>query len=174
MQELDYDGAMAVLVEDVKSAIMQRLGNNEQFARRSYVRTLFALVDAWVFSAKNAVLKAHAGGTVPLNSDELPLLREKAYELDEAGKVLTRDKYPPFLANVKFAFAVYARSFSRPYHLDPSGSGWSDFRAAYKIRNRLTHPKTNAALSISDDELATVERASDWFIHVSAELVRGP
>jgi hypothetical protein len=176
MKELDFDGAMSVLVEDARHAIMRLLpGPEEQFARRSYVRASFAMIEAWTFAAKKAVLKAHENGVavVSLSAGEVAGLTEESYSISEDGSVSIQRKYPAFMNNFRFTFAMFAKAFGKTYVLDVSGVGWQDFSAATKVRNRITHPRSAAALAITYDEARLVERAVEWFMRASSELVRG-
>jgi hypothetical protein len=55
------------------------------------------------------------------------------------------------------------------YTLD-TGEGWAAMLATIKIRDRLVHPKRAIDMIVTDDELATVSSAQDWFHKLTREF----
>jgi hypothetical protein len=100
----------------------------------------------------------------PLFSDgEVAILREEGYQLDEAGRVSTREQFPATKGNVRFGCFAFAKANNSPHVIDCGSSGWQAFRDAVAIRNRLVHPKVPNDLLVSDDDMKTVRAAITWF-----------
>jgi len=59
---------------------------------------------------------------------------------------------------------VQARIISPEISVEFSAAGWSNLRQAVSIRNRITHPKPDQGLSISDDDLAVVGSGMSWLV----------
>jgi hypothetical protein len=119
---------------------------------------------------RNNRVHGHLGAE--LSAGELALLKEEVYSVDEEGRVRARPQYVSTPANVRFVFNVLHRVTGRKPRVDYSRQGWSDFKAAVRIRNRIVHPKRLAEYRISSAELATVERGLGWFRKSHGEFFR--
>lgn len=73
----------------------------------------------------------------------------------------------PYIAMI---FRCYAEALDSVYNLDRKGSGWSNLTAAFKIRDRITHPDTADQLEISDIEIRRVDEAFCFFWNSLMEL----
>jgi hypothetical protein len=136
-----------------------------QFWRRTYVRALFAFVEAQIWFYKTYALMAVEGGLAHLTVGELALLNELQFDL-EKGKVREQKKFLPVAENFRFAVYILAKAYRSTYVLDVSGKEWSWFREAIDIRNRITHPKVPTDIIISDEE-------SNKLLHVGRWLTSG-
>jgi hypothetical protein len=61
-------------------------------------------------------------------------------------------------------FQVVAKAYSLEFELKKDGTEWRALLAGVEIRNRLTHPKTIASMSVNDLEVETVRGAGQWFM----------
>jgi hypothetical protein len=147
--------------------------DEEQLQRRIMVRTLFAWIEGTVHALKRQVLEYYTEGRIELSQAEYAILREESYRLKDSGKTHAATTYPRTLPNVKFTFPIYARTwgitfeFTPPLNQDPR---WQSLCQAYEVRNRLTHPKSAADLTVSDVELEKVKEASRWFVDQLARI----
>jgi hypothetical protein len=82
------------LREDVNCAIeeMEERGD-DQFSRRTYVRTVFAMIEGAVFALKQEVLEENRIRRFDLSPAELAILSESSYYLTERGKPRVGDCY---------------------------------------------------------------------------------
>jgi hypothetical protein len=55
--------------------------------------------------------------------------------------------------------------------VDFSVGGWSDLHRAVEIRNRITHPKPDVDLQITDDDLGMVESAVSWLLRTMNDVM---
>lgn len=92
------------------------------------------------------------------------MLREESFSLNGRGKIQIQQKFVPIDANIRFAFSMYGRAIGRAIELNCSGEEWHAFKNALAIRNRIVHPKSADELSITDDELACVRKATNWIL----------
>jgi hypothetical protein len=100
------------------------------------------------------------------------MLEEVSYELNDKGETKTQVKFIPLTKNLRFAFDTAARAFNVPYKLVVDDEGWSKFRDALIIRNRITHPKVIDHLQLSDDEVQIVADTATWFLNNQRALFR--
>jgi len=56
-----------------------------------------------------------------------------------------------------------AQACQCPYSIDKGNKTWTSFKEALRIRDRLTHPKKQEDLIISDNELRAVEKTAQWY-----------
>lgn len=149
-------------------------GQDSQFWRRMYVRTVFARIEGIVYCMKQIALEAAKLHDVELPPAETALLLEHSYELNDKGVVKTRTKFINLKQNVPFTFKAYAHAHNIDYSLKLD----RQFDEAIQIRNRLTHPKGSNAdtlhndIFVTDDEFSIVCEASLWFDTVFADILQ--
>lgn len=100
----------------------------------------------------------------------MAVILEESYELNNKGDAIERTCFNSIDKNLRFAFQVYARIYDISFQVDCSGEGWVSFKRAVTIRNRVTHPKRLPDLSITDDELHTLDQALEWYVKNNIEL----
>ena len=125
----------------------------QEYTRRALVRTMFAMVDGIVSAMKQQVLLLEQRHWLELQPKE----REKLCETYHSSVA----------DNIKFTFRIYARSWKTLFEFDPPldrNSEWTNFLETVEIRHRLMHPKAEEDLHVTDDEVAQVRRASEWFL----------
>jgi hypothetical protein len=134
-----------------------------QFWRRTYIRTVFSLFEAMNnFLKEKAAQAACSGDKQSFNTTRIELLGDYSYRIERNGKIERQEQRFPFLNYTAFVL----RSLCEESYVDPkffSDNGWNEFQKAVQIRHRLTHPKADADLDISDTELATVHEAMRWY-----------
>ena len=88
--------------------------------------------------------------------DELPQVGDKG-ELSLGGNRIT------LLS--RFAYAV--RKYAEFASIEPKDlfgrDGWRAFRDAVKIRDRITHPKLDTNVDVSDEDLELLDKARSWW-----------
>jgi hypothetical protein len=129
--------------------------------RRMIVRSVFAFIEAVVFSMKK--LAAENTGGRPASEINRAVAAEVTFDLSDQGIVVKRPMKLRLAPNVRFAFRLFKECFNTDSDLDVSGSGWQGFLHAIRVRDRITHPKTTEDISISDEELMNVLDSLSWF-----------
>ena len=141
-------------------------------ASRSFVRCVFALIEGSVFNLKQTALTLHRHGKGKFSQAELAMLEDVSYELSDKGEAKEQIKFIPLTKNIRFAFSAATRAFQVKFELVVDDEGWSTFKDALGIRNRITHPKSIEDLKLSDEEVQTVTDAGSWFLHNQHTLMR--
>jgi len=173
-QTQSYIGLHKVLMQDLSEA-RERLAEYEspsQFARRTYIRTLFALIEGETFSRKQVALALYELGYKVFQPEEVALLREEQYYLTEQGRAKKQQLFLRTAANLRFSFETFAKACKTNYKLDSSGREWESFKNIVDCRNRITHPKRVSDLNIKDEELQHAISVADWYTKISSELVK--
>lgn len=151
-----------ILHDDLQNAKAYLNSNDSQFARRTYIRTLFAFIEGNSFRLRQLALSAHNHRTSCFTNEEIVMLEEKNISVKSNGEVHVGSKYLDFQTGFKFTLSAYAKAFdSSPP--DYSESGWTKLIEVQKIRNRITHPKSKEDFDISDPELQTIDCAKEWY-----------
>lgn len=166
----DYSLFIQALASDTRTASAQLMDVDNQFQRRTHLRTLFAGIEGALFARRTLIselLKYDATEGYDahrLSHADRMLLDEIEYDLEDNGAVRTRNRnFQPFLKYSRFTLDVYFKYFRRPNPVDYAGTGWQAFRNAHEVRNRITHPKRISDLTISDEELHDIRSAAAWF-----------
>ena len=158
---------MATLWLDTAQAERTLQSADSQYARRQYVRTVFAMIEGMVFATKQLATGVPGETMEPA---ETAMLRGVAYDLDEKGKAVTKTARLALEREVRFALRMYAKSVGLQYELDVSGRGWQALTGAKLVRDRLMHPKRAEDLDVSNAELETAKEAALWFRQEHSDL----
>jgi hypothetical protein len=151
-----------LLAYDIILALRRMMANDGQAARRDYVRTVFTAVEGWILEYRQRV-QEDVGNIRNLSSAEEAVFAEKAFILTETGKLREQTRFFPLINMFRFATRLVEQEWGEPI-VDFSSKGWQQFNDATVIRNRVTHPKCTNDLSISTDEIATVQAAYEWLL----------
>jgi hypothetical protein len=154
--------SLQILVSDVRTAYDLSQQRDTPFARRAYVRAVFAMIEGNINLMAGAALAAAARGDIHASKCELEVLRQEREEISVNGVRFTRVKFVPICDRVGPVFHLFARIAPSRFVLDKGGSGWRDFKRAVEIRNRITHPKRADCFAIIDADLTAVEGARSW------------
>lgn len=163
-------GLLPALVDDVKIA-KERL--EQQYSRRVYVRTLFAMIEGVTYSVKQAlfVIAHNFDGSGRIKVGEMVILKGSSFDLNDKGEVQEKEKYFRIKDNLKFTVNSINHVLGSRIDLGADTKDWSNFVNAVKIRNRITHPKELADLNISDEDLACIDSVNSWFNNIVAAIM---
>jgi hypothetical protein len=153
---------MGLLAYDIILALRRMKANDDQAARRDYVRTVFAAVEGWILEYRQRV-QDDVGNIRNLSSAEEAVFAEKTFAITETGKLREQTRFFPTTTMFRFATRLVEQEWGEPI-VDFSSKGWQKFNEATAIRNRVTHPKCTNDLSISTTEIATVQAAYEWLL----------
>ena len=164
-------GILPILVKDV--AISEEKLDNQDYSRRVYVRTLFAMIDGAAYSMKQAVfaITRNLGNPGNLNDSDLVNLKELTFFLDDNGEVREKKKYLRLPDNLKFTIESVNRVLGASIKLGIDTQDWTNFIRSVKIRNNITHPKNLADLVISDKDLECIRSVNSWFNDIAVAMM---
>ena len=149
------------LLDDVIALTPPKGADSPPVLRRSYVRAVFALIEGSTFAAKQFALD---GLPDQFTTAEQALLREEEYSLDDQGRARTRTARLACRANIRLGFAALAKSCDVDHVPKFGGQGWENLCTAITIRDRLMHPKKIHDLDVTDEDMAVVVSAFQWFV----------
>jgi hypothetical protein len=160
------------LTEDIHINRAQLQSASTQVSRRNYIRSVFALFDYRLYLLRDATLKLMLQQENPADEEALerivPLLEEHP-RLRDNGRVEPELNRAGFLPLLAYTLKQYAALTG--YTKDVlSDNRYNDFRNALALRNRITHPRAGDSLEITDEDLASVEKAAEWWDAVEEEL----
>jgi len=147
-----------VMFADLRHAAKQLEKNfDDQFYRRTAIRTLAASVDGMVF-----VMKRLATHTAPLtgakfDDEELQFLREERQS--PMGKRL---RLPGFRENLKQTFKLFCKAHSADCPTDFGDKGFDALCDTIELRHRVTHPKSFMTFRVLDEESKQAAQAMVW------------
>ncbi len=163
---------LKLLYEDVELAERMWREQDSQFWRRTFIRSVFALIEGFTYRLKQVALEASKKFSIELSKSEIALLLEESYEVNDKGQAETRPDYIQLPRNIRFAFRMYSLAYGINYQLKIDDDGWLSFKEALKVRNRLTHPKSTDDVSVSAEDMSHAEKAAIWFVRSSDEIQR--
>jgi hypothetical protein len=156
--------SLLTLLWDAQAAEKLMEQTETPFARRTYVRAMFAYVEVaiWVIK-RTCLLAAGKSPTANFTLAEQALLADAAYDLKSNGEPTTQTKFLRLPENLRFAIRISNRLFGARIEVRRGEKDWQSFMDAIRIRHRITHPKDLGAFDVSDDELKTCKEACHWF-----------
>ena len=152
----------AVLNSDLDAAVEYGKKANTPYAQRALTRALFAAIEGLAYSLRQVTL-ASLYGTKLLTQDELVLLREVSIRIDDGGKVKAREAYLPFPQSLLFSVRMYVKNHGAKFEIDKSQKGWQALQIAINARNHITHPKSAASLTLTNEELQALMETAEWW-----------
>ena len=163
ISELDYDELLNVLMSDVAIAFEKLNSEDNQFSRRTLLRSIFAFVEGVIYTLKQEILlQAKHNREFDLKPEEMLACREEIFQVEKTGEIKSLTKYVDLLSNIRLTFKFYAKAFSIDYKLDISGGAWQSFQRSLKVRHRITHPKHKSDMNITDQELVEAYTSYQW------------
>jgi hypothetical protein len=135
------------------------------FARRVYIRSVFAYIEGAVWILKDACLhaKPKVGTVRKVSSAEVALLQEESYQLKENGSIRITKMNLNLVDNIKFTFQYINHLFTGTIDLQLDKEIGTHLKVSKEIRNRLAHPKQISDLTISDKEIELCQKVAVWF-----------
>ena len=132
--------------------------------RRMFVRACWALIEGEVFRLKQLTLLACDLGGKSLAPDDHVFLSEVQMLGDDNGVVKRKPAYESTLENLKRTLKITSSKFELGWSPAFDNQGWEQLRRSLDLRDRITHPKFAAELTISDDELDLHRKGFEWFL----------
>ena len=131
-------------------------------ARRSYVRTVLAAIEALTFMLKQKSVESTKSLPRRYTRAEAAMLRDETYAVNGKGDAYAVAKFTPTPESFRFAVKMLTKGFGSGTAIDSSSPGWAALKHAAGVRNRLVHPKAADDLAVSDEELRNVHDAFFW------------
>lgn len=152
------------LLEDATAAEAYLGQQDSQFARRAYIRSVFAYVEGTVWLIKQTCLRAVRESKGPgLSLPEQALLADVVYDLKSTGEPYEQQKFLRLPDNLRFAVRVVNRLCHSAVDLEVGTVGWDRFLKALETRHRITHPKDAAGIDVADEEVKLAIEVCGWF-----------
>ena len=133
-----------LLDEDI--AYCGRLYNSDQQCqtfRRILIRAQFAFVEAGIYAMRYMAVEG-----------DVTIIPKKTTAKD----------------NLSDSFTQLAETLGLSSRVDKRSAGWDAMIKAFKIRDRVTHPKSREDLLISDADMEIFKRAVLWFSNEMHDL----
>jgi hypothetical protein len=142
--------------------------------RRIFVRTVFATLESICSAAMDViywrcfaqVIKNRKPGVWDIKDEKehfrLTMLRNRSYEVKENGEI--QEVKGKLNTQRRLLFALKSLAFSHGTTIAPTTKdGWSSLKAAIKVRDRITHPKSHEDLNVTAAEVNQARKALSWF-----------
>ncbi|HYX72555.1 MAG TPA: hypothetical protein VE732_07275 [Nitrososphaera sp.] len=161
------------MLEDVGLAEEALDEKDTPYARRNYVRALFAMIEGTIFALKQTTLTGGLSAPKLLSVAELAILQEVSFDLTNKGDVKSQTKFFRMAENLRFTASIVSKVFQCNLELSVGTKDWDNFLKAIEIRNRITHPKSSTEFQVSDEEIKVARDVSLWFNQFTHNAVKG-
>lgn len=139
-------------------------------ARRAFIRAAVTYIEGDTNVRIDVLLDLSKHGG--LSAEMVGVLRGGAYVVGSDGTPRARDAYQKLIDKVRASFRAYMQLHPEsPNFFDTEWElRWKQLAELIEVRNRITHPKTERSLSISDDELQLARDVETWYDHATEGL----
>lgn len=157
-----WTGFLGSLMLDVEDSLERQRSEDKPTNRRGLIRALITAVEglAWVY-------RGHVIGIAEemdvLTNMERVALAETTMMVDDTGRISEQKRYLSAIAMIRLTTRI-AKNVIPDCDPDFGSAGWSDLKETFALRNRITHPKHQADLGISDNDISCAISAFHWFI----------
>jgi len=158
------DGVVEELLGDLEQLgkLLESLGPTP-FVIRSYVRTIFSVLDAWSFHTKQKAYVHGESKGIAFTKAELEFIFEQRATKSKGSSSALKPKNIPTADNVRFAIELSRRIYpGEPPPYD--GELPREFETVRRLRNRITHPKLAADLAIVGQDATNSGRVLLWLL----------
>jgi hypothetical protein len=160
----DFAVPLRKLLEDATAAEEYLEQQDSQFARRAYIRSVFAYVEGTVWLIKQTCLRAVVESKVSaLSLPEQALLADVVYDLKSNGEPYEQQKFLRLPDNLRFAVRVVNRLCHSSVDLEVGSVRWERFLKVLDTRHQITHPKNATGIDVADEEIKLAIEACGWF-----------
>ncbi|HEY9099666.1 MAG TPA: hypothetical protein VIN38_12415 [Thiobacillus sp.] len=164
-----HDNAIDELGSDADFAKSLLAREDSQFNRRIYIRAIFAYLEGYAFfMRRNAeeILEKRRFLGKDIDPALMFLLREKVPQIVDGGAVKYRKHKVPFADHLAFTMRTIFDALEINRNLFEESEwkpGWIAFKDTLNIRDRVTHPKLQSDIGITDGDLEICESGLFWF-----------
>lgn len=150
---------MGVLQSDTQQAQDLLTTERSPYARRTYVRTFFSMIDGLTYQLKQLALERESEGLVNFSPSERDQLREDT-------------KFIRAPENIRLSLECLGRAYGSDYRPAYGNHRWGSLKRAIAIRHHVTHPKKLGDLEISDADLQIILDGMKWYHDNLCEVLR--
>lgn len=113
---------------------------------------------------------SHGHYTQKITVPEAVMLVEASYEVKENGRINSSVQFIKLAGNFRFMIRCAEKVFDIQTLFDASRSEWKEFRDCIKVRHRITHPKKNRDMIITDEEIEQMKKIEGWYKKIFTDL----
>jgi hypothetical protein len=162
----DHVEFLRILADDVQHALDRTDTESE---RRNLLRTIISAAEgvSWIYRTHVLSIAKEFDAATPLMD---LAFSEATYSVNEQGNIIEQARYISLTAMIRLTTKV-AQSLCADLNVDFGSQGWQSLRDTIRLRNRITHPKNAADLSISLKEIDDAKTGFFWFLDMSMHVM---
>ncbi|MFZ5748094.1 MAG: hypothetical protein ACOY45_10635 [Pseudomonadota bacterium] len=157
------------LLTDILVAREHLAEHDEQPRRRNLVRASFAAIEGLVWLLRCHVLDV-GNNMGEIGPTEMLALQDRGYAVGDRGKLRETAQFLPLKTAIRLAVRL-AQRIDSDLAIDFDDSGWSSLDRAIDVRHRITHPKSETDLVVSDSDLIIVNEGFAWLLAVTKKAM---
>jgi hypothetical protein len=167
--ERPADSFVRILLNDASASIARMRLTDSDLARRDVIRTCFAAIEGIIWTYREFIVST-AKDLDLLQSDEESALSEVTFQVGHNGSLSKQPRFIPLLAGFRLSTRIALR-IDKSITVEFNSEGWQQMLAAMRIRNRVTHPKSHADLTISTSDIDVCLNAMYWILEVHLHVL---
>jgi hypothetical protein len=151
-----------MLIGDAINSLQRHEAEQSERSRRELIRSIFAAIEGyvWLYREHTAETARDMGS---LEFSEEIVLSETSFQVSDQGKIRSQSKHVSTLRLFRLTTRI-AERLEPALDIRFDTGHWEQLVSAMEIRNRLVHPKSQADLRLSDDDVAKSLDAFYWLL----------
>lgn len=160
---------LQILAEDVQCALGRMALSDAQPDRRNLLRTIVSAAEgvSWFYRMQVLAIAKDLDAATP--QIEMAFA-EASYAVSSKGEIIEQVRYISLTAMIRLVTKV-AISFCPRLEVDFGNVGWEKLKVAIEARNRVTHPKVETDLTVSDEEIEAAKIGFFWFLDMTENVM---
>lgn len=158
------------LLCDLKQAKYHLEELDNQFYRRAFCKAFLSYIEGTANGFREIVLILLAAEGADPTEKEKWFLTERKDKIADDGVIVSIPHFAPILESLTYLIEEFSSLRFGDFEFDKKDENWFGLTQALKIRNRITHPKDVIDLHISDKELESLKRSSEWFCNLIYQI----
>lgn len=170
--------AVERLVDELR-LIEEKLPSENPATRRIAIRSMYSSLEALASAImSSAIIQFPEPSPNAPHAErhqyflEICALSDISYRIDNNGNLKIESPKLRFRNRLLFALSMRAKASGIDLNLKQV-PGWEDFVQATKIRNRVTHPRSEAELTVSKEDYDTAVKGLQWVIRCNHRACGG-
>ncbi|MFK4793426.1 hypothetical protein [Sphingobium sp. ZW T5_29] len=153
------------LTDDVQWALDHLQASDGPVERRNLLRTTVSAAEgmSWVYRMHVLSIAMEFDVATPLME---MAFAEASFSVSERGEIIEQPRHVSLPAMIRLTTKV-AKSCCKEIDVDFGCAEWENLKRAIAARNRITHPKSNGDLILSDVEIGAAKSGFFWFFDMS-------
>jgi hypothetical protein len=169
----DLNKLITILAKEREYVRSELIPIKKSLGRRVLTHLVFADCEAISYYLKDCINSDYVSNVCEGNigTEDWLASSSEEYLIDDKGDIFCSARRVRTLPHLLFVLKYTAKYIGKTF--DPKViAGWEHVKPAFRVRNRITHPKEPKAISITNDDFEHIQALESWFQLCLGQLIQ--